>query len=74
MCDASPGHRAEQPVRALNKEEQSAYHYAMEHSDMQGPCGLKCWRWKVYGGLGKYLSARNVCQSCGGAVDALSQL
>jgi len=27
----------------------------MEHSDMQGPCCCKCWRWKVYGGLGKYL-------------------
>jgi hypothetical protein len=35
----------------LNKEEQAAYDYAMEHSDMQGPCCCKCWRWKVYGGL-----------------------
>ena len=34
---------------ALNKEEQSAYDYAMQHSDMQGPCCCKCWRWKVYG-------------------------
>ena len=42
---------------ALNKEEQSAYDYAMQHSDMQGPCCCKCWRWKVYGGLGKYLIA-----------------
>jgi hypothetical protein len=40
---------------ALNKEEQAAYDYAMQHSDMQGPCCCKCWRWKVYGGLGKYL-------------------
>ena len=23
---------------ALNKEEQAAYDYAMQHSDMQGPC------------------------------------
>ena len=38
---------------ALNKEEQSAYDYAMQHSDMQGPCCCKCWRWKVYGGLGQ---------------------
>ena len=38
---------------ALNKEEQAAYDYAMEHSDMEGPCCCKCWRWKVYGGLGK---------------------
>ena len=40
---------------ALNKEEQAAYDYAMEHSEMQGPCCCKCWRWKVYGGLGKLL-------------------
>jgi hypothetical protein len=40
---------------ALNKEEQGAYDYAMEHSEMQGPCCCKCWRWKVYGGLGKFL-------------------
>ena len=40
---------------ALNKDEQAAYDYAMENSDMQGPCCCKCWRWKVYGGLGKYL-------------------
>lgn len=66
---------------ALNKEEQGAYDYAMDHSDMQGPCCCKCWRWKVYGGLGKYLirvhhytgqqvtDLWNVGQGCGGAVD-----
>ena len=66
---------------ALNKEEQAAYDYAMEHSDMQGPCCCKCWRWKVYGGLGKYLihtrhytgqqltDLWNVGQGCGGPVD-----
>ena len=66
---------------ALSKEEQAAYDYAMEHSDMQGPCCCKCWRWKVYGGLGKYLiSTRhyagqqlvdlwNIGQGCGGATD-----
>jgi hypothetical protein len=66
---------------ALNKEEESAYDYAMEHSDMQGPCCCKCWRWKVYGGLGKYLirvhhytgqqltDLWNVGQGCGGAID-----
>ena len=66
---------------ALNKEEQAAYDYAMEHSDMEGPCCCKCWRWKVYGGLGKYLIHRrhytgqqltdlwNVGQGCGGPVD-----
>jgi hypothetical protein len=66
---------------ALNKEEQSAYAYAMEHSDMQGPCCCQCWRWKVYGGLGNFLIREhhytgqqltdlwNVGQGCGGAVD-----
>jgi hypothetical protein len=66
---------------ALNKEEQAAYDYAMEHSDMQGPCCCKCWRWKVYGGLGKYLihtlhftgqqltDLWNVGQGCGGPVE-----
>ena len=65
----------------LSKEEQAAYDYAMEHSDMQGPCCCKCWRWKVYGGLGKYLIRTrhytgqqlvdlwNVGQGCGGATD-----
>ena len=65
----------------LNKEEQAAYDYAMEHSDMEGPCCCKCWRWKVYGGLGKYLIRTrhytgqqlvdlwNVGQGCGGATD-----
>src|SRR5262245_8269436 len=66
---------------ALNKEEQAAYDYAMEHSDMEGPCCCKCWRWKVYGGVGKYLIQTrhftgqqlnglwNVGQGCGGPVD-----
>jgi hypothetical protein len=66
---------------ALTKEEQGAYDYAMEHSDMPGPCCCKCWRWKVYGGLGKYLIRTrhytgqqlvglwNVGQGCGGATD-----
>jgi hypothetical protein len=66
---------------ALNKEEQAAYDYAMERSDMEGPCCCECWRWKVYGGLGKYLIRTrhytgqqlvdlwNVGQGCGGATD-----
>jgi hypothetical protein len=66
---------------ALNKEEQAAYDYAMEHSDMQGPCCCKCWRWKVYGGLGKYLirthhytgrqlvNLWNIGQGCGGPTE-----
>ena len=39
----------------LSSEEQKAYDYAMANSDEKGPCCCKCWRWNVYGGLGKYL-------------------
>ena len=66
---------------ALNKDEQAAYDYALEHSEMQGPCCCKCWRWKVYGGLGKLLihvhhysgqqltDLWDVGQGCGGPSD-----
>ncbi|MGF1623995.1 MAG: hypothetical protein ACFCVH_03855 [Alphaproteobacteria bacterium] len=39
----------------LRPDEQSAYQYAMEKSDEKGPCCCQCWRWRVYGGLAKYL-------------------
>lgn len=39
----------------LSQEEQKAYDFAMENSDEKGPCCCKCWRWYVYGGLGKLL-------------------
>lgn len=39
----------------LTPEGQKAYDYAMENSHEKGPCCCKCWRWYVYGGLGKYL-------------------
>ncbi|HXF44372.1 MAG TPA: hypothetical protein VNK70_02840 [Candidatus Paceibacterota bacterium] len=39
----------------LTAEEQGAYDYAMQNSSEKGPCCCKCWRWYVYGGLGKYL-------------------
>lgn len=39
----------------LTEEEQKAYDYAMQHSHEKGPCCCKCWRWFVYGGLGKHL-------------------
>lgn len=39
----------------LTPEEQRAYDYAMQNSSEKGPCCCKCWRWYVYGGLGKYL-------------------
>lgn len=39
----------------LTGNEQQAYDYAMLNSNEKGPCCCKCWRWYVYGGLGKYL-------------------
>lgn len=39
----------------LTPEEQKAYDYAIENSHEKGPCCCKCWRWYVYGGLGKLL-------------------
>lgn len=39
----------------LTPEEQEAYDYAMQNSHEKGPCCCKCWRWYVYGGLGKLL-------------------
>ncbi|QRM34689.1 hypothetical protein [Microvirga sp. VF16] len=39
----------------LTGTEQEAYAYAMANSDERGPCCCQCWRWKVYGGLAKYL-------------------
>ncbi|MDX8512687.1 hypothetical protein [Mesorhizobium captivum] len=42
------------PVPAFG-DEQKAYDYAMANSEEKGPCCCPCWRWKVYGGLAKYL-------------------
>ena len=39
----------------LSPEEQETYDYAMLNSNEKGPCCCRCWRWYVYGGLGKYL-------------------
>lgn len=39
----------------LTTKDQKAYDFAMQNSDEKGPCCCKCWRWFVYGGLGKYL-------------------
>ena len=39
----------------LTPDGQRAYDYAMENSSEKGPCCCKCWRWYVYGGLGKNL-------------------
>ncbi len=43
----------------LTADEQKAYDYAMQNSSEKGPCCCKCWRWYVYGGLGKYLIKNN---------------
>ncbi|AWI58659.1 hypothetical protein [Sinorhizobium fredii] len=40
---------------ALSPDEERAYQYAMVNSDERGPCCCRCWRWRVYGGLGKLL-------------------
>lgn len=40
---------------ALTPEEQKHYQYASRNSKEKGPCCCRCWRWQVYGGLGKYL-------------------
>lgn len=66
----------------LNGTEQAAYDFAMTNSDMRGPCCCQCWRWKVYGGLGKHLikdrqftgqqlvDLWNIAQGCGGPASA----
>lgn len=39
----------------LAGDEQKAYDFAMVNSNEKGPCCCPCWRWRVYGGLAKYL-------------------
>ncbi len=65
----------------LTPDEQKAYDYAMANSMEKGPCCCKCWRWYVYGGLGKLLIQKynftgeqvteiwNLSDGCGGAGD-----
>lgn len=65
----------------LTAEEEKTYDYAMENSHEKGPCCCKCWRWFVYGGLGKYLIREkgftgeqvtevwNLSDGCGGEDD-----
>lgn len=65
----------------LTPEEQKAYDYAMANSHEKGPCCCKCWRWYVYGGLGKLLIQKynftgeqltdvwNLSDGCGGDGD-----
>lgn len=65
----------------LTPEEQKEYDFAMQNSDEKGPCCCKCWRWYVYGGLGKLLIREkgftgeqvtqiwNLSDGCGGEGD-----
>ncbi len=65
----------------LTADQQKAYEFAMENSHEKGPCCCKCWRWYVYGGLGKYLIQNygftgeqvtevwNLSDGCGGSGD-----
>ncbi len=39
----------------LEPAEQKAYDEAVSLSAEKGPCCCQCWRWHVYGGLGKLL-------------------
>lgn len=68
----------------LTPDQQREYDYAMENSHEKGPCCCKCWRWYVYGGLGKLLIQQygftgeqvteiwNLSDGCGGAGDHAS--
>lgn len=63
----------------LTPDEQKEYDYAMQNSKEKGPCCCKCWRWYVYGGLGKLLIQKyrftgkqitevwNLSDGCGGS-------
>ena len=65
----------------LTPEQQKSYDYAMQNSMEKGPCCCRCWRWYVYGGLGKLLIQKynftgeqvteiwNLSDGCGGAGD-----
>lgn len=69
----------------LTPEEQKAYDYAMANSKEKGPCCCKCWRWYVYGGLGKLLIQKyhftgeqitevwNLSDGCGGSDDHVNR-
>jgi hypothetical protein len=39
----------------LSAEQQKQYDLALETSNEKGPCCCRCWRWEVFGGLGKLL-------------------
>jgi len=39
----------------LDAEGQERYDLALATSEEKGPCCCQCWRWEVFGGLGKFL-------------------
>jgi hypothetical protein len=67
--------------RVLSPDDEKAYKYAMDNSDEKGPCCCQCWRWRVYGGLGKFLiherrftgeqlvDVWNLSSGCGGGAE-----
>jgi hypothetical protein len=67
--------------QSLNNSDQAIYDFAMKNSDEKGPCCCECWRWHVYGGLGKYLIQKekfdglqlvevwNLSSGCGGGAE-----
>jgi hypothetical protein len=66
---------------ALSPGEQRSYQYAMDNSDEKGPCCCQCWRWRVYGGLARFLIREhgftgdqivdvwNLSNGCGGGAE-----
>lgn len=64
---------------SLSADQQRAYQIAMDRSDEKGPCCCPCWRWKMYGGLAKFLISEhgfsgeqvvdvwNLSNGCGGS-------
>ena len=71
--------------KSLSPEQQKEYNFAIANSNEKGPCCCKCWRWYVYGGLGKFLIKNynftgqqitevwNLSDGCGGEEDHVSQ-
>ncbi len=71
--------------KSLSPEQQKEYDFAIANSNEKGPCCCKCWRWYVYGGLGKFLIVNynftgqqitevwNLSDGCGGEEDHVSQ-
>jgi hypothetical protein len=67
----------------LSPGEQQVYQYGMNNSEERGPCCCQCWRWRVYGGLARFLIRKhrftgeqlvevwNLSSGCGGGDEHL---